>query len=493
MILDAKTSDLNQIHSPGSPIKAKNSSVSNKIAAPKKPLAEKSELTKNSINNTSQSWFHRNLGTKRELPFRLPGQNLEWLQSCRKVAREHFIKYGFPQKGEESWKYTRTNLITKGEYSFPEPLSIKLDVEEIAHLIQVDKSEFRMVFVNGYFTPHLSSLMKVPRELTIKSLAEILDNRPELAEPYLARIVKTDRQGFCAINTTAMNDGAFIHIPANTKLTHPIHLLYLNYSQNKPIICQPRNLFVFDHNSEAMVVENHVSLSENSHFCNSVTEIDLGDGAKLNHQWVQNENPLALHISTLTAKQGADSQFTSNNFALGAALCRSDVDSKLEGEGAKCTINGFYLTDNNRHMDFHTRIDHFKPHCRSQELVKGILAQKSRGVFNGKLVVHPGANGTDASQKNANLLLSKEAEADSKPELEIFADDVKCAHGATVGQLDGDALFYLTSRGIAKKEAEQLLTMGFAQEVIDLIDHQPWQRWVRELIQKRLTHFLGAP
>ena len=435
----------------------------------------------------TNTWLHQHLSGNQSWIDNLPGQKLDWLSRRRQAGKAYFMKQGFPEVREEAWKYTRIAPITAGQYNFPEQNSlVDLESNTLEPFLPQSGGGWRLVFINGHFMPHLSSDQPLPTGVMLTSLANILETMPEQAETHLARIVPIDHNGFTALNTASILDGTFLHVTAGTILEEVIHLLYLTTDQSIPVISQPRNLLLLEHDAQAVVLESHASLGEGCHFSNAVTEVVLEDHAQLSHHWIQNENHQAFHVANLTVQQKPDSRLVSNAFILGAALCRADIHTILDGTQAECNLNGFYLTDGQRLADFHTRIDHAKPHARSQENYRGILTGRSRGVFNGKVVVHPGAAGTDARQTNANLLLSLGAEVDTKPELEIYADEVKCAHGATIGRLDPEALFYLNTRGLSKETAQHLLTMGFAEKIVEQASHPAWQTWIRERIHERL-------
>jgi Fe-S cluster assembly protein SufD len=272
-------------------------------------------------------------------------------------------------------------------------------------------------------------------------------------------------------------------------LPAPIHLLFISTGQRKPTLSQPRNLIVLGVGSQATLVETYAGLSDEVYFTNAVTEVVLGDGARLDHYKLQEESARALHIALTQVHHGRDSRFTSHSVALGAELARNEVRALLASEGSECTLNGLYMATGKQHLDNRTLIDHQSPRCTSRELYKGVLDGQSRGVFSGRVLVRHDAQTTDASQTNKNLLLSDEALVDTKPQLEIFADDVKCAHGAAVGQLDEDALFYLRSRGIGQESAKSLLTYAFASEMVNLIPLAPLRARVRELVTSRLPEW----
>jgi Fe-S cluster assembly protein SufD len=345
----------------------------------------------------------------------------------------------------------------------------------------------RVVFVNGRYRPELSS--RAPDGAFIGSLGTAIAERPEPVLREVARHADWQRDALTALNTAFIQDGAFIHLPAGAVLERPIHLLYLSTSPEKPALTQPRNLIVAGANSQATVVETYAGLADDVYFTNAVTEVVLGENARLDHYKLQEESARAFHIALTQVHHGRDSRFTSHSVALGAALARNELRALFAAEGCECTLNGLYMATGKQHLDNRTLIDHKSPRCTSRELYKGVLDGQSRGVFSGRVLVRQDAQKTDASQTNKNLLLSDDAVVDTKPQLEIFADDVKCAHGAAVGQLDENALFYLRSRGIGQEAARSLLTYAFASEMVNLVPLGPLRARVRDLVTSKLPAF----
>jgi Fe-S cluster assembly protein SufD len=416
----------------------------------------------------------------------LPGQPLPWLRHTREHALERFAHLGFPTVRDEEWKYTRVTPIAEHPFTPAANACVGLDEDDIARLLIAGANSHRLVFINGHFTPPLSRPGRLPDGVTLGSLAAAVEQRPEPLEPYLGRVMDPEANGFCALNTAFLTDGVYLHLPDGVVLDEPIEILFLTTRQTEAVFSQPRNLIVAGDGAQATVIEGYASLGDSRHFTNAITEIVAGDGAALEHIRLQGESDQAFHVATVQVRQGRDSRFTSHAFGLGGRLSRTDINTVLGGEGAECTLNGLYVAAGRRHVDFHTRIDHARPRCTSRELYKGILDGGARGVFNGKIYVHPDAQQTDARQSNRNLLLSKRAEVDTKPQLEIYADDVRCSHGATVGQLDEDAVFYLRSRGMDTATARHLLTYAFAGEVVAEIGGDEVRRRVEERLAARL-------
>jgi Fe-S cluster assembly protein SufD len=404
------------------------------------------------------------------------------IRLLREAAFARFAKLGLPTTQDEEWKYT--SLAQLGQLRF-EPAA-ETTVHEIDRWTLGDCAA-RLVFVNGRYRPELS--LRAPDGAFIGSLRAVLAERPELVLRELARHADWQRDALTTLNTAFIEDGAFIHLPAGAVLQAPIHLLYVSTAPGKPTLSQPRTLIVAGAGSQATVVETYAGVSDEVYFTNAVTEVVLGENARLDHYKLQEESGRAYHIALTQVHHGRDSRFTSHSVALGAALARNEVRALFASEGSECTLNGLYMATGKQHLDNRTLIDHKSPRCTSRELYKGVLDGQSRGVFSGRVLVRQDAQKTDASQTNKNLLLSDDAVVDTKPQLEIFADDVKCAHGAAVGQLDDNALFYLRSRGIGQEAARSLLTYAFASEMVNLVPLGPLRARVRDLVTSKLPAF----
>jgi Fe-S cluster assembly protein SufD len=369
----------------------------------------------------------------------------------------------------EEWKYTNSAPIL--QYNYTPLLSMgykNLDKAALANYLIKDLNSSLMVFVNGNFSKELSSVHPDSRGMEISSLAAVYSSNPEFIEKHFSKYIKiTD--GFTAMNTAFVNDGAVIRIPDNTIVEEPIQLLFLSGDNTNYVLSQPHNLVYVGKNSQVKIIENYHSLFAQPYLMNSVTEIVMEEYSVVDYYKIQDEANSAYHVNRTQVHQERSSNFTCTTISIGGELIRNDLNSVFADEYCECEYLGFYLADGKRHIDNHTLIDHAKPLCHSNELYKGVLTDKSRGVFNGKVIVRPDAQKTLAYQSNKNLLLSKHAKIDTKPQLEIFANDVKCSHGATVGQLDEQSVFYLQSRGISKETAIPLLINAFAGDIIDLI------------------------
>ncbi len=397
------------------------------------------------------------------------GRDPDWLAELRGKAGARFEALEFPTTRDEEWKYTSVAPILK--VPFRQIFDLEAGAVRHADLDRFVFSEAagqRLVFVNGLFARGLSDLSELPEGICVTSLGEIPDEYREAARRHLGAYASFEKETFTALNTAVIGDGAFVHIPAGRVVERPIHLLFIS-STAEPIAAHPRVLVSAGKGSIASVIESYVSTGESVYFNNVVTEVHAAEGAVLNHYRLQMESEQAFHVATTQIHQERDSNYVSCTIHLGGSIVRHTLNAVLDDEHVETTVDGLYVATGRQHIDNHTSIDHRKPYCNSHQLYKGILDGKSRAIFNGKIFVREGAAKTDAHQLNKNLLLSETATADTKPQLEIFADDVKCSHGATVGQLEDDELFYLASRGINPERARALLTYGFAEDVISKI------------------------
>ncbi|MFQ5457745.1 MAG: Fe-S cluster assembly protein SufD [Myxococcota bacterium] len=409
------------------------------------------------------------------------------LHAIRREALAGFMDHGFPTMREEDWKYTNLAPLAKIRFS-PAPAAVPGDRarEALARDGGEDDDAHRLVFVNGRFAPGLSRAGGDAGGAVIGSLAAALADHPDVIAAHLARHADGAGQPLVALNTAFIADGAFIHVPDGVALARPVHLVFLSDAPEGPAVCHPRNLVVAGRGSQVRVVEHYATMGGEACFTNAVTEIAAGAGAVIDHCRVQRESESAFHVGNVTARQARDSSVTSWVVSLGGALVRNDVWVLLQGEGAGCAANGLYMAGGSQHVDNHTVIDHAVPHCASNENYKGILDGKATAVFNGEIIVREDAQKTDAHQLNKNLVLSEDALIHTKPRLRIHANDVKCTHGATVGMLDQDALFYLQSRGFPREEAKNMLTYAFATEIIEPIGDAALRRAIERQVLVRL-------
>ncbi len=388
-----------------------------------------------------------------------------WLNPLRKAAFSRFSELGIPNRHDEEWRYTNVAPIFENDYGVGG--SSVVTAEALAAVPFGNLGGLRLVFVNGAFAPELSQIENAPNGIVIGSIAAHSANSH--IETHLARYATFDKQPFVALNTAFLSDGAFVSIGRNVIVEDPIQLVFVSTAGSQAVISHPRTLILAGENSQATVVETYVSIGEGVTFSNAVTEVILAQNAVVGHTKIVQKNDRSFHIATMQVELNRDSNFRSQSITLGGAIVRNDHNASLRAEGCECTLDGLYFAGGKQLVDNHTSIDHALPHCNSHELYKGILDGQARGVFNGKIFVREDAQKTDAKQTNQTLLLSKEASINTKPQLEIFADDVRCTHGATIGQLSAEQLFYLRSRGIGAEEARALLTFAFAAEVVERI------------------------
>ena len=407
----------------------------------------------------------------------------------RRRAMERFAQLGFPSIRQEEWRFTNVAPIARREFHRPAAGA----AEDAGRLVEpwlFESARARLVFVDGRLRPELSDASALPAGTVLGGLGDALREHGEVVEEHLARHASFDEQPFVALNTAYMADGAFLHLPKGALMEEPIHLLYLSTGatdgEGRPAVTFPRNLVVLGEASQATVVETFAGPEGAEYFTCPVTEVVCGDGSVLDHYKMQQESTAAYHVASFQLYQGRSSSYALHSISLGGALVRNDVDTLLDGEGSDSVLNGLYMVRGSQFVDHHMRVDHAKPHCHSFELFKGILEERSRAVFNGLIHVHPGAQKTDAKQSNQNLLLSDRALVNSNPQLLIFADDVKCTHGSTVGQLDDDAVFYLRSRGIGWEAARSLLVYAFASDIVGRIKVPELRRDLEEYLFTRL-------
>jgi len=385
-----------------------------------------------------------------------------WLEETRATAGARFAALGFPTVRDEDWRFTSVAPIATADW--PVAAAAALPPEQIDTFLYAD-APHRVVFVNGRFVPALSRTDGLPAGTRVGSLAQDAD--PAI-QRHFNRLSESDTRAFAALNTAFSDDGAYVVVPEDAILDAPIHLLFVSETA-QPAMTHPRALVVLGKGSQSQIVETYVGRPGQVYFTNAVTEIFVGENAVLDHYKVQEESEAAYHVASMHIRAERSATFSSHSFALGGKLTRNDVVVTMAGEGAECTLNGLYLADGERLVDNHTTIDHAMPHCPSHEIYKGILGGKARAVFNGKIIVRQDAQKTDAKQTNRALLLTDGATINTKPQLEIFADDVKCTHGAAIGQLDEDAVFYLRARGLTFQEARDMLIHAFAGEILDRV------------------------
>ena len=417
------------------------------------------------------------------------GGGPSWLLPLRRAAIDRFAALGFPTPKNEDWHFTSVAPIAEGSFRAVAPARpVRLEANDLEPFTFGRPDWIRLVFVNGIFDAALSSGVARPRGVRVTDLATALREQPDVIERHMGKVADFQRTAFTALNTAFMHAGAVIQFAPNLELDTPVHLVFASTPDAAGSASHVRTLIVVGHHAKATVIESYVSLgAAKGYFTNAVTEAVLGDGSTLAHVKLQSESERAFHVGTLQAHQGRDSHLVSFSYAAGGELARTNIYTHLGGEGSGATLHGLYLLDGEQHVDQQTRIEHASPNTFSREVYKGILDGASHGVFNGQVYVRPEAQKTDGKQENNNLLLSPQARVDTKPQLEIFADDVKCTHGATVGRLDELALFYMKSRGIGAEQARKLLTYAFAAGVIEAVGVPEVRAELEALTLRRFT------
>ncbi|MEQ1637324.1 MAG: Fe-S cluster assembly protein SufD [Methylococcales bacterium] len=415
------------------------------------------------MNMTTPSHYVAEYATLKD---KLPGQALDWLAAYRTDAFMQFAAQGFPSAREEEWRYTNFSILDKKTFTPAESTFDKSAAQACLNTYKLPDA-WVVVLVNGHFSAELSTLAELPENVLVMGMAQALTTKADWLQPYLGQAVpSSDAHGFIAFNAAWFTDGVFIHVPTKQVLAKPIQILHVVNQADG--LATTRNVIVADCFAEVTLIDTFVATTNDAYLSTAVTEVFAGEGAALTRYKLQAESDKAYHFGGIYVKQARDARFTQHDFEFGGLIARSESFNDL-GLAAECTLNGLYSGINRQHIDNHTRIIHGQPHATSRELYKGILDDRARGVFQGRVIVAEQAQKTDSQMNNRNLLLSNDAEVDTKPQLEIYADDVKCAHGMTVGQLDEKSVFYLQSRGVDMETARNMLTFAFANEMVDKI------------------------
>ncbi len=409
-----------------------------------------------------------------------------WLFPLRKAGIARFAELGYPTLNHEDWRFTNVAPIATRPFApvFEPPADVAADALKDFAFAKLPGA--RLVFVNGHFAPKLSSVKNLPAGVKVSNLAAALATDAAFLEKHLGKYAASADNGFTALNQAFFLDGGFVHVPAGKVVEEPIQFIYVATTKQNGATFHPRNLVIAEANSKVTVLESYVTSGGANYFTNAVTELFAGDNAHLEFVKFQDEAADAFHLAAFHGEFGRASHVNVHSFALGAKLSRNNIRTKLAGEGLECILNGLYLTRDEQLADHHMVVEHAQPHCASHEYFNGILDDKSRGVFHGRILVQQAAQKTDAKQTNKNLLLSDDATADTKPQLEIYADDVKCTHGATIGQLNDESIFYLRSRGIGTDTARQMLIHAFAGEIINRVQHEPAREELDKIVWDRL-------
>ena len=413
----------------------------------------------------------------------LPGQSLPWLQSLRGLARIEFTTQGFPSPREEEWRYTNVTPIEKKRFSPGTEVGASTMVDEIIQRHRLADA-WSLVFIDGIYATKHSRLSDVPDTVDVITVAKALERCPDKVEALLQQVARQESHGFNAFNTAYFRDGAFIAVPEGQVVEKPIQILHL--STRTEGLAVLRHLISLGTHAQATVIETYAGDKDAAGLTAAVTEIDLAANAQLDHHKLQIESARSYHFGGIYARQQETARLHQHHAAFGGLMARTDIHSDL-GQGAECHLDGLFLASGRGHLDTHTLLRHRGAHAMSRETYRGIASERGRGVFAGRILVDQQAQKTDAEMSNRNLLLSDNAEIDSKPQLEIHADDVKCAHGVTVGQLSAESIFYLQSRGIDEPSARNMLTFAFANEMVERIENEGHRQQVREALLAALT------
>jgi Fe-S cluster assembly protein SufD len=415
-----------------------------------------------------------------------PGRKLSWLQRLREDAYAQFCEKGFPTTRMEDWRFTNVSAIAHAEFELAQNGDGLVSNAQIAQN-GMKEAACRLVFVNGRFAPEYSFLESLPDGLVVRSLARQIAEAPQTVEPYLGRYLNIERDAFCALNSAFLDDGAYVQIRRGAIIEAPVYLQFVSVGNGRATMNHPRNLVVAEEGSQVAVVEDYVSLGSGATLSNAATELVAGDSTVVSHYQIERESLEAFHISTLRIQQGRSANVASHSLLIGGGLVRNNVHPVLAGESGECLINGLFIGKGSQHLDNYMLVEHASPLCGSRQFYNGILDDQARGVFHGRIIVHKEAQKTDAKQTNRNLLLSDDAQIDTKPQLEILADDVKCTHGATIGQIEDQALFYLRTRGIEELSARQMLLLAFASECTDRMKESAVRTFVQTLIESHVS------
>ena len=415
---------------------------------------------------------------------RMNGEAKSAVHQIRQKALEHFDKLGFPTIRHEEWKYSNVKNLVNQAFEFNAVTNFSAqDLEEMP----IPNLEGNILyFINGIYHAELSIVVSPASELQILTFAEAAKTQPELVEEYFNKYSDYQDNAFTALNTAFAKNGVFVHVPDNKVVEQPIILRFISDARTLNVASQPRNLIVVGKRSEVQIAEAYRSLGDYSSFTNAVTEFMVSEEANVHYYKVQNESDKSYHIGTTSVLQAGKSVFTANTVTANGGFVRNNLNIKIDGEYAEANMYGLYIPNGKQHIDNHTAVDHAKPNSNSNELYKGILKGKSTGVFNGKIFVRQDAQKTNAFQSCKNVLLSEDASMNTKPQLEIWADDVKCSHGTTTGQLNEDALFYMQARGISKDTAKAFLTLAFAQDVIDKFEIVAIKEYLQTLVEEKI-------
>ncbi len=415
------------------------------------------------------------------------GDQPPFLRSLAERSAQRFSELGIPTRQHEEWRLTNVESLAEMTFRLADELP-EVTAKQIAAFDIPDLDAPRLVFVNGVYSPALSDVNGLPEAIEVRTLRDSFDSHAAILETHLGRYADAEQDAFTALNTALIGDGLFVHVPKGVVATQPIHVLSVSAASpgDELLLTNPRNLILVDDSAQATIIEDYVSLADQPYVTNAVTEIVVGKNATVEHYLLERESEKSHNVTTLRIEQHASSTFASHSVLLGGKVVRNNIVPVLGGENCDSLLNGLYLTSGEQHMDNHMRVVHAMPHCDSRQFYKGILSDRSTAVFSGRIVVAKDAQKTDAKQSNANLLLSDHCRANTHPQLEIYADDVKCTHGATIGEVDEDAVFYFMARGLSEAAARGLLIHAFAEESIERMKIEPIRNFLETELFKRL-------
>jgi Fe-S cluster assembly protein SufD len=419
------------------------------------------------------------------------GTGLPWLKELRAEAFALFCESGFPTTHDEDWRFTNVAEIARTPFVLPPAVRAALPASTFAPW-RMEEVAAELVFLDGRFVRECSRF-NLPANVIVSDLKGAITNQPSEVQAYFGQYLDLRRDPFCALNTAFAEDGAYVRVRRGAVLDAPIHMLFVSTTGSAPVMIHPRNLVVCEDESQAAVIEEYVSLDSGTALCNSATELVAGESATVSHYMIEREHAQAFNISTLRIQQNRSANVASHSLLLGGGLVRNNVHPVLAGEGGECLINGLFIGGGRQHLDNYMHVEHASPHCSSRQFYNGILDGHAHGVFHGRIVVHKDAQKTDAKQTNRNLLLSDNAQIDTKPQLEIYADDVKCTHGATIGQIEENALFYLQSRGVDEISARRMLLLAFAGECLERMKPGPARIHAERLVRQYLLSVADRP
>jgi Fe-S cluster assembly protein SufD len=436
---------------------------------------------------SQRQWLQQHLQQQNPNTF---GRQPSWLKQTREQSKKAINELPALNRKQEAWRYTSIENLLKQHFkhvdepilSTPELYSQKLKIHDVSTL-----DAYRIVMIDGFYKPQLSDVRNLPEGVSIKSLHHVIKSEPELVAAWFEKTVSHTEHVFSALNTALINDGVYLHVAKHVELDRPVEIVYLATNSDHCLLLQPRNLFVLEDGAQATLIERFVSDNDAKYFQNHLTEIMLGKNATLNHYRMQDESRQAYHLSSVYLSQQGHSHYYGTTLAFGAVWNRTEYHTTFNQAGAECELNGLYMVGDKQLTDIHLNVRHSVPDCVSRERFKGVLYGKGRAVFDGHIRVDKQAQHSDAQLNNDNLLLTRDAEIDSKPQLEIFADDVKCSHGTTVGELDVQQIFYLRSRGIDEMSARRMLCMGFAKEIVETIHVPAIQQHAMKKLSNKLT------